>query len=101
MIDNTKLVVVPIGELEQIIRGLISEELTKHYSQQHDDQVAHLDNDKTYLTREEVRDLLDVSLVTLNNWSKNGTLVKRRIGSRVRYHIDDIHKALKQKESLK
>jgi excisionase family DNA binding protein len=45
---------------------------------------------KTYLSRAEVSTLLNVSLVTLNKWNKNGTLKAVGLGGRVLYRQEDI-----------
>ena len=47
-----------------------------------------------YLTRLEVCELLNVSLVTLNTWNKNGKLKAFGIGGRVLYRPEDIEKAI-------
>jgi hypothetical protein len=43
-----------------------------------------------YLSRLEVSKMLNVSLVTLNKWNKNGTLKALGIGGRVLYRQTDI-----------
>jgi excisionase family DNA binding protein len=45
---------------------------------------------KTYLSRAEVSKMLNVSLVTLNKWNKNGTLKAVGLGGRVLYRQEDI-----------
>ena len=47
-----------------------------------------------YLTRLEVCELLNVSLVTLNTWNKNGKLKAFGIGGRVLYRPEDIENAI-------
>ncbi len=47
-----------------------------------------------YLTRLEVCELLNVSLVTLNTWNKNGKLKAFGIGGRVLYRQEDIENAI-------
>ena len=47
-----------------------------------------------YLTRKEVAKLLQVSLPTLANWTKEGRIPACRLGSRIRYRRVDIDKAL-------
>lgn len=48
-----------------------------------------------YLTRKQTAELLQVSLVTLNNWSKNKTLTPYSIGNRVYYRHKDILDSMK------
>lgn len=45
-------------------------------------------------TREETRNLLKVSLGTLNNWDKNNILKPKRIGRRNYYFERDIEQAM-------
>lgn len=45
---------------------------------------------KPFYTRNEVASMLNVSLVTLHVWNKNGTLKAVGIGRRVLYSYDDI-----------
>jgi excisionase family DNA binding protein len=53
------------------------------------------------ITRKETAKLLGVSLPTLNEWTKNGTLPAQRIGTRVRYNRADVYSSLKDIETLK
>lgn len=55
-------------------------------------------NSKIY-TREETKDLLKVSLGTLNNWDKNNILKPKRIGRRNYYYESDIKQALEMGSS--
>tara|TARA_R110001606_G_scaffold119489_2_gene250668 strand:+ start:180 stop:464 length:285 start_codon:yes stop_codon:yes gene_type:complete len=43
-----------------------------------------------YKSRAEVSKMLNVSLVTLNKWNKNGTLKAVGLGGRVLYRLEDI-----------
>ena len=47
-----------------------------------------------YLTRLEVCELLNVSLVTLHTWNKNGKLKAFGIGGRVLYRYEDIENSI-------
>ncbi|RYE56582.1 MAG: DNA-binding protein [Sphingobacteriales bacterium] len=47
-----------------------------------------------YLTRKEAATLLGVSLPTLNEWTKNGTVQGYRIASRVRYKRSELETSL-------
>ena len=49
---------------------------------------------KTYLSRAEVSKMLNVSLVTLNKWNKNGKLKAVGIGGRVLYRQEDIDNSI-------
>lgn len=54
-----------------------------------------------YLSRLEVANLLKISLVTLHDWTKQGTIKAFRIGSRILYCPDDVTNALNEIKSLK
>lgn len=47
-----------------------------------------------YVTREDVKNELKVSYVTLNDWDKKGILKKCRLGTRVYYRRDELEKIL-------
>jgi len=49
-----------------------------------------------YKTRRETSEILGISLVTLNEWTKTGIVKGLRIGNRVRYRLSDIQDALKE-----
>ena len=53
-------------------------------------------NEKPFYTRNEVATMLNVSLVTLNTWNKNGTLKAKGIGRRVLYAFEDIQNSIVQ-----
>jgi excisionase family DNA binding protein len=83
-----------IDDLKQIIGEVIREEF-KTLSPQ--SQNEHPE----YLTRKEVCQLLQVSEVTLNKWTKTGIVTGYRIKSRVRYKRSEIEESLHQVKSLK
>ena len=49
---------------------------------------------KQYLTREEVSELLKISLSTIHNWTKRGILQPYQIGGRVYYKARDIESSM-------
>ena len=51
-------------------------------------------NQFTYLTQEQVSELLSVHPTTLINWHKNGLLPKYQLGRRVYYKPNDIENAM-------
>lgn len=53
------------------------------------------------ITRKETALILGISLPTLNEWTKNGTLPAQRIGTRVRYQRANVYASLKDIETLK
>jgi hypothetical protein len=52
-------------------------------------------------TRKQTKEILQVSYVSLNQWSKSGILPTVKIGSRVRYKKSDVLAALKDVRNLK
>ncbi|MFC4686575.1 helix-turn-helix domain-containing protein [Epilithonimonas pallida] len=52
-----------------------------------------------FLTREDVSQMLNVSMQTLNNWQKKQILIPLKIGKRVLYKPEDVEKALQKQES--
>lgn len=53
------------------------------------------------ITRKETALILGISLPTLNDWTKNGTIPAQRIGTRVRYNRANVYASLKNVETLK
>lgn len=51
-------------------------------------------NPPEYLTRQEVADILKVSLVTLSDWNKKKILNPYRLGNLIRYKRSEIEEAL-------
>lgn len=47
-----------------------------------------------YLTREEVSELLKISLSTIHNWTKRGIIHPYQIGGRVYYKARDIESSM-------
>jgi len=65
---------------EALVRTLANEPATKHKDQ--------------LLTRQQTAKVLQVSLPTLNLWTKRGIIQAKRINSRVRYSEADVFAAL-------
>ena len=53
------------------------------------------------LTRKETAKLLCISLPTLHDWTKTGTVKAHRIGNRVLYKLEEVNEALNQIQTLK
>ena len=62
--------------------------------------VIPLDSDE-YLTRKQTAKLLQISLVTLRDWSVKGILQSYKIGGRIRYKKSELDEALKAQKNLK
>ena len=58
--------------------------------------MLNFNKEKPFYTRNEVATMLNVSLVTLNTWNKNGTLKASGIGRRVLYTFEDIQNSIVQ-----
>ena len=54
-----------------------------------------------YLTRKQTAKLLQISLVTLRDWSVKGILQSYKIGGRIRYKKSELDEALKAQKNLK
>ena len=46
-------------------------------------------------SRQEVSDMLHVTLATLNNWNHSGKLVPAKVGNRVLYDADEVDALIK------
>ena len=68
-------------ELQEVIRSVIKEELHVFQPKK---------NETRYLTRNEVVDLLKISLPTLHKYTKRGIVKGYKIGTRVLYRLDEL-----------
>jgi len=90
--ESTILTNVSIQELRDLISETVRKELEiflpipKH--------------ELELLTRKEVAEILSVSLVSLNEWTKRGLIPSYRIGSRIRYKKIDIIESLKKVQTF-
>lgn len=74
------LVQLNVGDLEQLIKDAVKEEITKIIQLKPEkEKTAEL------LTREEVSKMLKVSYTTLFNWNNEGILKTKKLGKRVFY----------------
>ena len=87
--DKVVLSPIPLEELKEGIREIVKQELSKLVFPQ--SKIV-----ETYFTRQEVSDYLQVSLPTLHQWAKDGTLKGYRIGTRIRYKRSDVEQALNE-----
>ena len=83
-----------IDELRSIIVDVIKCEVVPIISQSH-----HATSE--YISRKITAELLNVSLVTLNEWSKKGWVISYKIGTRVLYKRDEVEASITKVESLK
>lgn len=54
-----------------------------------------------YLTRDEVADILQISISTISYWNRKGILNPYRLGNKIRYKSNEIDEALIQINSKK
>ena len=85
----------PINEFRELIADVVDERL-KNFQPLIPKQPA-----LKYLTRKETAQTLSVSLVTLNEWTKEGKIQGCRIGSRVRYRLTDVESAVQNIHNIK
>lgn len=85
----------PRSELVSIIQETIKAELANIAPKQ-----DNSNDDKLY-TRKEVAKILKLSLPTLDERTKDGTIKAYRIGGNVRYKHSDVQKSLQEIGSLK
>ena len=88
---------ISIEELEALIRK-VTEEVWNNYVELEGKTSLNKCHEKelsnTLLNRKETAALLGISLVTLHQWTNQGRLTAYRIGTRVRYKVDEVNNAL-------
>lgn len=83
-----KIITITPEELKQLISEVVSNEIKMLVGQT---IINNNTNDKIYYTRDEVSNILNVSLVTLHKWEKRKILLPVKIGKRVLYQTDMVH----------
>jgi hypothetical protein len=83
-------------QLGELVRGAVRSELANYTPP----APTHPDLSE-YLTRKETAKLLRISLVTLHEWGKSGTLKPLDVNGRIRYRRDDVLPLIKQVDTLK
>lgn len=82
------------------IQGLDAKELLTQFQNLHAEILAIKQNANTktdeLLTRQQTADILQISLVTLWNWTKKNIVPAHRIGNKVRYKKSEILNALQE-----
>jgi hypothetical protein len=78
------------GEFETLIDTRLSKILKEELSKITGNQKP----EKTIYTRQETAAFLDISLPTLNEYTKQGFITACRLGHKVRYRLVDIEQAL-------
>ena len=84
----------PISDLKEIIKEVVTGVLENNQG------TKESNNTKLY-TRQEVSNMLGISLPTLDTYAKDGIIQVHKIGSQIRYKHSDVEKALKKNRSGK
>jgi excisionase family DNA binding protein len=58
-------------------------------------------NQSKFISRQEVADLLKISLPTLNEWTKLGWLQSYKLGNRVLYKLEEVEQAIDKVSTYK
>ena len=88
---------ISFEQLQNKIQEIISSEVQKAVEL----LTPPADTTPEFLTRRETAKILGISLVTLHEWTKNGTIPAKRIGTRIRYSKADVYNSLKEIKTLK
>jgi len=89
----TQIQNLEVSELQTLIENSVKNVLEKNSSKQ--------EPETDLLTRNEVAKMLQISLVTLTEWIKQGKIPALRIGTRVRFKKADVLNSLKKIQTLK
>ena len=90
---------ISFDDFQSTIQAIVSNEVQKAVEQLTPKEPT--DNKPELLTRKQTAEILGVSLVTLNEWTKNGVLPAKRIGSRIRYEKQAVYDSLKDIKTIK
>jgi hypothetical protein len=91
MEDQITILGISKDELVALVKEAVKQEFSRQRAM--GEAPKSLEADR-YLTRSEVCNLLNVSHVTLNNWSKRDVLIPRKIGGRVLYLKNEVFEKL-------
>ncbi|MHB8259921.1 MAG: helix-turn-helix domain-containing protein [Bacteroidia bacterium] len=84
-----------VEQFGQIIGDKVKEVLEQ--KEQAKKQVPPSIKEEKFISRKETAKLLHISLPTLNEWTKEGTLKSYRIGTRVLYKPDEVIETVTQR----
>lgn len=93
--DNLILSTYTPEELKRIINNAVMEAVKTIQPK------ASVQKRDTLLTRKETSEKLNISLVTLNEWSKQGIIQSYCIGGRVYYKENEIEASLSRTKTVK
>jgi len=92
--ENMILTTVPFDQLQAAISEAVKAEFLKF-------SIPTPPAPTEYITRKETAQILGVSLVTLNDWSKTGIVPFYRIGSRIRYKKEEVLNSVSKVKAIK
>jgi hypothetical protein len=84
---NNPLVVVNLEDLQNIIAQSVAQEFEKQNTPKAEPSPR---DENILLTRKETAKLLGVCIATLDNWTREGKLVKYRNSNAVRYNKEEV-----------
>lgn len=87
---------IPINEFKEFISNILDEKLKGLITPSRNNE-----NEAQFLSRQQVCDLLKISLPTLNSFTKREIIKGYRVGRRVLYKYSDIEISLKEISSLR
>lgn len=82
--ESKSLVILSLDDLREVITSIL-------------DDYNNQDEEETYLTESEVKNLLHVTRPTLWRWHKSGFLSKLKFGAKVMYRKSDVDRLINQK----
>ena len=88
--QNLLLSPIPLADLTTAISEAVKQEMQKHFPTPETPKATEL------LTRKQTASLLGISLPTLGEWTKTGSVTGYRIASRVRYKRAEIENSLSE-----
>jgi excisionase family DNA binding protein len=80
-------------ELAGLLEKLLDDKLKQYFGSA---GAKHTNTDIQLLSRKEAAKVLGISLVTLNEWTKNGLVIAHKVGTKVYYKKTDLEQSLRQ-----
>ncbi|MGG5577146.1 helix-turn-helix domain-containing protein [Myroides sp. C15-4] len=94
--ENIVFTNIPVDVLVEKITTVLEDKFNSHSA-----KAVNITENNTLLTRQDVAQLLRISLPTLNTYTKDGKLKAYRIGGRVLYKKAEVESMLKEVTSTK
>lgn len=97
MSATNNLVLISSSDLKEIVASAVMEQLQKHLPKERQPFAEFAE----YVTKNEVREMCNCSLGTVDNWIKDGRLIPSRNGRVIRFSKKDVIYLLSQKPKHK